>query len=867
MAVGSDIWNRIFGEGWQAYSELAPDIGLFLIDHISRNVDTDENALKILNVREQPEYDKMNVIVSQLAEYNSSSSRVMLRTVEKTDEITAGILKLQKTEVHTREEEIILPVFPQSRLVAAMLENTAPSLFALIQLEERDRMTLNGAQIYAALSAIISSAPKDTMISEQSRTRFWLYIPNFSGDEIEFLSQLQSVVEKCSTDRDPEVDPDNKYSLTFSAGCGAVSTIPAQRMHTAEYTLYEAVSNGVGSIALYSMEKYESQKSEYAGIRKFLHLIDNNLFSYHFQPIVDVRTGDVVAYEALMRTDKSIGMRPVEVLGYAAQLKRLYDVEKLTMRNTLEAVYRHQDALHSRRLFINSIPAHMLSDEDWAELETQYGELMEKLCIELTEQSEPSEKMLEMVHRRIDRNHMQLAIDDYGTGYSNTSNLVKYKPNVVKIDRALIEDINTKPKMQRLVAGLIEFMHENGYSALAEGVETYEEMRTMIKLGSDLLQGFYVSRPKPIMTYEIASKIKEEIIKINLEFSSDVTRSYHPKNGETVDLIELATNRYNTVFIETDDVTLVGERDKLVNLNIIFKDGLRTKTVFRNVFLCSERTDAIVSLGEDSEVEMVIEGSNEFLCRGISVPMSATLKMTGIGSLHIRAEMTNSFAIGCDSEHSPGNIMFDISGELSIETSGETAVGIGGGRNDGRTSIVVRGGTYNLSGSGTAVVLLGNFYGGSRLDIAECSLNLDISSTNGIGIGSISGDTRISVRNYNIGANMRGSNLCAIGVGSGGTGGVSITSGRFNANMHGSNLKCIGTFNGKLDCDIHLSQITLECEGRYAAGIGDLEGSGNITIDQCGIKCHMLSSNYIDFGTRGGVLSVDGTDQDVMIND
>ena len=70
-------------------------------------------------------------------------------------------------------------------------------------------------------------------------------------------------------------------------------------------------------------------------IRKFLHLVDNNLFTYHYQPIVDVRTGDVVGYEALMRTDKSIGMRPVEVLSYAARLKRLYDVEKLTMRNTL----------------------------------------------------------------------------------------------------------------------------------------------------------------------------------------------------------------------------------------------------------------------------------------------------------------------------------------------------------------------------------------------------------------------------------------------------------------------------------------------------------------------------------------------------
>ena len=537
------------------------------------------------------------------------------------------------------------------------------------------------------------------------------------------------------------------------------------------------------------------------------------------------------------------------------------------MKNTLEAVYIHQDVLHARKLFVNSIPAHMLSDADWAELETQYGELMEKLVIELTEQSEPSPEMLESIHKRLSKNNMQLAIDDYGTGYSNTSNLVKYKPNVVKIDRALIEDINSKPKMQRLVAGLIEFMHENGYLALAEGVENYEEMRTMIKLGSDLLQGFYVSRPKPIMIYEIASKIKDEIQKINLEFSSDVTRSYHPDSGETVDLCGLLANRYNTIFIETEDVMLMGEKDKQLNLNIMIKDGIKSRITLKNVCLSSERMDAMIFLGEKSDVELVLEGNNELICRGIHVPMSASLRVTGIGSLHIRAEMTNSFAVGCDSEHSPGNITFDVSGAITIETSGETAVGIGGGRNDGSTAIVLRGGDFNISASGTRCVCIGNFEGGSNIDISDCGCSWEVASTNGIGIGSLVGETNIIVKNYRLESNMRGSNLCAIGVGHKGTGQVSLSSGRFTANMHGSNLKCVGTYEGRLNCDLHQCQVTLDCEGRYAAGIGDLAGSGDIVIDHCSVKCHMLSSNYISFGSRGGTLSVDGTAQEVVIND
>ena len=136
-----------------------------------------------------------------------------------------------------------------------------------------------------------------------------------------------------------------------------------------------------------------------------------------------------------------------------------------------------------------------------------------------------------------------------------------------------------------------------------------------------------------------------------------------------------------------------------------------------------------------------------------------------------------------------------------------------------------------------------------------------------MGIGSLAGETDIYVKNYNFNSNMRGANLCAVGVVSAGTGRVSMANGRFTANMRGSNLKCIGTYGGKLNCDLHYSQITLTCEGHSAAGIGDLEGSGDIIVDCCGVKCHMLSSNYIDFGSRYGLLNVDGTDQEVVIND
>jgi len=865
MAVGSAEWNRIFGEGWQAFQSLEPDIGLYMLDHNTRTADVDTNLIRILDNGTAPSYEKLRIIIAQLSEYQSNDTTLIHRPVAETEDYSAGFIKLRRLK-ETEDSDILLPVYPQPKLVKALLADSAPSLFALIQLEEKDHMTLTGAQIFAALSAIIAAAPSKTMISRQARTRFWLYIPEFTGDEEAFLKELQQAVGKCSNDRDPVSDPDNSYSLTFSAGCGAASDIPSQRMHTAEYTLYEASRLGVGSICLYSIEKYESQKSEYAGIRRFLHLIDNNLFSYSFQPIVDVRTGEVVAYEALMRTDKGIAMRPLEILSYATQLKRLDDVERLTMRNTLDAISRNQEALHSRKLFVNSIPAHMLSDSDWKELELQYGELMEKMVIELTEQSEPSPEMLEIVHERLGRNNMQLAIDDYGTGYSNTSNLVKYKPDVVKIDRALIEDINLKPKMQRLVGGLIGFMHENGYLALAEGVETYEEVKTMIQLGADLLQGFYVSRPKPVMIYEIASSVREEILKISLAHASVITRSYHPKEGETVDLCELVQNKFTTVFIEVSKVTLVGKRSNSLNLNIIIKDGIETEISMQTVFLSSERADALIALGDNCKVTIDIDGKNELLCRGISVPITSSLRLTGSGWLHIRSESTNIFGIGCTIDQSPGQIDIDITGKLLIETSGENAVAIGGGRNDDHRPINITGGDLLLTVSGNTCVAIGNFNGDSIINFSDCGCSIDCASTNAVGIGSLKGRSDIRISNYSIFTNMRGSNLCGIGVTSNGSGSVSMNSGRFTANIHASNLKCIGTYDGDLNCDLHYSQINIDCEGNNVAAVGDLEGSGNVLIDHCGLNFRILSGNYIDLGSKKGTLSVEETVKEMDIN-
>ena len=227
------------------------------------------------------------------------------------------------------------------------------------------------------------------------------------------------------------------------------------------------------------------------------HMLDENLFTYHFQPIVEASTGVIIAYEALMRSGTERAITPLAILQHAKALGRLREVEKLTITNLLAYLRNHTRYFRKKKLFINSIPSCILSTEEFAALKEQYGDLMDQITIEFTEQSEAStEQLRTLLELRRDMG-FYLAIDDYGTGYSNISNLLTLMPNYIKIDRSLISNIHEDKRKKHFAQNIIDYAHDNDFKVLAEGVEQTEELKTVIRMGVDLIQGFYTGRPEP----------------------------------------------------------------------------------------------------------------------------------------------------------------------------------------------------------------------------------------------------------------------------------------------------------------------------------------------------------------------------------
>ncbi len=311
-------------------------------------------------------------------------------------------------------------------------------------------------------------------------------------------------------------NPKKKYEIKIHTGNATASIATLAAM---EDLINEAVSNKNGNkISEQKMQmslKLTPEEEEKAELVK--HILDENLFKYNFQPIVNASDGSIFAYEALMRSKTEVFVSPLEIIRFATHFDRLQDVERATFFNVLEKVSENMDVFNDKKVFINSIPGYQLEGEEAELLKKKLTALHEHVVVELTEQTEADDETINMMRKRYSSIGIETAVDDYGTGYSNIVNLLRYLPNYVKIDRMLLSGIQDNLQKQHFVKDIVLFAKENDFKILAEGVETIEELKTVIEIGVDLIQGYYTARPSEVLVPAIETKISDEIIKINAE--------------------------------------------------------------------------------------------------------------------------------------------------------------------------------------------------------------------------------------------------------------------------------------------------------------------------------------------------------------
>lgn len=807
----------------------------------------DENAATLFGLKEQPDCATLRELLSTLR--RSPKEFVMpleAQFVDTPEGVTAGFVYIPKGHIRTRLG-CGRPVVAQSAIMSDLAKSAGGMLLALVKLEGDDRLVEADICLDSILTAMCSVLPENAVLSQHSAAQFWIMMPDFEDDAEKLAADIKCAVENSCLSDEFGIHDLSEHSMTVTVGMSLGFTVPGDLVHAAGYALYEAKAKGAGGSCVFTPERYSKQKNEIQDIRAFSELLDKNLFTYHFQPIVSASTGEIVAYEALMRTKGDISLNPMQILESANRFGRLYDIEMATIGNTLKYLSKHQSDFENKRLFINSISSHMLTDEDFRVFENDFGELLEKVVIEMTEQTEISDSDLARIRSRLDKNNMNLAIDDYGTGYSNTSNLMRYEPEIVKIDRSLITGIDSNHKMQKVVSKIIEFLHAGGCTALAEGVETREELQTMIGFGVDLIQGYYVSKPKPVLLHGISDNIKDEIIQFSME-ASEEQKIYHAADGEVVDLDKLRHGKYANVFVGSGKVTLTSSSEKSVPMSVTVKDRSDCTICLKDVAFESPDNQPDIKLGSNSSVKLLCLGKNRLTKRGILVPESAELEISGSGDLDIFSEINDSYGIGTPHKQSCGRIVIAMTGDLKVKTNGENCIAIGGGECE--MGVVIKSGSVDIDCSGNRSIGIGGCKGKANIDISNCYCHVKISSDTVVGIGVAEGEANISLKNYRLKSTLSGRNITAVGALKGSTGSIKICDGRTDIVVKGQSINCIGTRNGAVSCALDRSVIKLYCEGGSVSGIGDMTGSGSVKADHCQFDITLQTGDGWGIGSK-----------------
>lgn len=634
----------------------------------------------------------------------------------------------------------------------------------------------------------------------------------------------------------------------------------------ANFALFEAICFNKEEKNEFTPSSYKKQQKEFKRIDKFDQLLSTNGFTYHFQPIVSAKTGEIFAYEALMRTKESINLSPIEILEIAEHQGRLYDIEYYTFFNVLELFRKKYSSFKGRYLFINCLPNQLLTKEDFDILYKKYNSISHKVVVEASEIYVHTEEDHLLLMDRIHTMKSQLALDDYGSGYANELNLVKYSPKYIKIDRCLISNIDSDDKKQHLVSNIIQFAKQHGMISLAEGVETYNELQTVIFLGVDLLQGYYLKRPSPEILSDLAQKQKDEIAAINLRFLKTNANhdTYIADTNGVLNLMDLHNKNYTHIVINTEKLKLISDNSLRKLFTIAIPDNSKINLELENVNIDGIEAPCI-TIGRNCQVQIALSENNYLFGQGIKVPESSSLSMSGSGNLTIVTENNNSIGIGEAPDQTYGNIAIDISGKLTIHNKLETSVCIGGGKGNDQSKIALISGQYIMTSNGRISLGIGCIDGQANIELGKINASLICNGDKSIGIGSVNGRMNLA-SSGDISIKTTGPISCCIGILSNQKGNIMFNDGTVKVKINAQNGTAIGSLSGSAYIKLALNECICLVHGIRMCGIGNYTGAGITEIQKGAISIKMAASHKMYLGSYNGPLLINGGNINCPIN-
>ncbi|MCP5040111.1 MAG: EAL domain-containing protein [bacterium] len=356
---------------------------------------------------------------------------------------------------------------------------------------------------YRALSGLVWEVAKrklgcdDVVMSgEAGRNEIWVAFPREVEDaslirnEIpEFEAALQHAIDK---NAGKAFYPHLRQAPTVVTGFDVCLRNPR---FSAETQIFRAVEHARRGVELNGRVRARDRRSRFQQM-----LLDRNIHSV-FEPIVEVETRVVFAYESLVRGPEDSEFRsPAALFGAAEEYDMVFELDCLCRRSGLHGAI---DFPEGTKLFLNILPTAFHDPNFRADRLIKTLERCKlspaDVVFEISEQESIENFSVFKEARDYYRTlGFQFALDDTGSGYAGLEALLEISPEFIKMDRAFVSGVDEDPARQDLLAALLTLAEKMGARVIGEGLDTLEELEMLGELGIHFGQGWLFGHPTPL---------------------------------------------------------------------------------------------------------------------------------------------------------------------------------------------------------------------------------------------------------------------------------------------------------------------------------------------------------------------------------
>ncbi|MFJ7952817.1 putative bifunctional diguanylate cyclase/phosphodiesterase [Lysinibacillus sp. NPDC096418] len=287
-------------------------------------------------------------------------------------------------------------------------------------------------------------------------------------------------------------------------------------LKNADIAMYAAKTTRGNYYKLY-LPNMDDDNDKWLMLETKLHqALKKDLLELHYQPKIDLKTGAIVGMEALLRWyDSDLGhLPPDRFIPFAEECGLINDIGVWVLRKASIQTH-HWNKVYGLNLqvAVNISPIHISADGFVDMVRDVIAETKidpSTLEIEITEMSmlDYTEKLIQTIGE-LKALGITISIDDFGTGYASLNYLKKFPVDVLKIDRAFVQDIISGKSGIAMISAIISLAHAMELKVVAEGVENEAELNVLRKYGCEYVQGYYFS--KPLSAEDFTMNILEKV--------------------------------------------------------------------------------------------------------------------------------------------------------------------------------------------------------------------------------------------------------------------------------------------------------------------------------------------------------------------